>query len=643
MVLMRFFVIACMGLLASVGWAELEPLNLNETPTVAAARLVSGPVQAKDWQVLSKADVKAYEALLKKARAGQPPSSQALAALQDDLLVGHVRGEYLLGKHPTTFAEAGKFLQQHRDLPQATAVYRLAEAKRPGPKQVCKNVKKTSKVAIRNKEGQKTGKTRNVTRNVKQCSTVGSYAPMPPLPLVTELRQARREAVAAANDRDLAALGPDGRKLSGQVWRLRSQGKLKDVLALLLESGSRSDLGSARWQGELVRLADAFHGKQDWRNVARAAGAAAEVSGPNRDEALWLAGLAAYQEGAFRPALRYWQMLAEEEPQGGAKGGGVFGKHFARGAWWAARVAEREGDEGLAKQLLALGARDRLSFYGQLSAAKLGVRQDWDWAAPTMNAEALASLKAVPGVRRGLALAQLGELELAQQELKLADADIPYQAANTLAALAMQLKLPATALGVGKQLRERGEVLPAALYPVPAHWQPTEGWATERALVYGIMRQESAFFPSIGSRVGAQGLMQIMPATGQYIARLTGRSYGGKADLHNPAVNLGMAQDYLNYLNGKLDGNVLFVVAAYNGGIGNVQRWLARGVTPDDDPVRWLEAIPFDETRDYVEKVLANYWIYQQRLGETPWSLQALADGKWPKRWMAAAPQGPAS
>jgi soluble lytic murein transglycosylase-like protein len=252
-----------------------------------------------------------------------------------------------------------------------------------------------------------------------------------------------------------------------------------------------------------------------------------------------------------------------------------------------------------------------------------------------MTADALASLKAVPGVRRGLALAQLGELELAQQELKLADDDVPYQAANTLAALAMQLKLPATALSVGKQLRERGEVLPAALYPVPAHWQPTEGWATERALVYGIMRQESAFFPSIGSRVGAQGLMQIMPATGQYIARLTGRSYSGKADLHNPAVNLGMAQDYINYLSGKLDGNVLFVVAAYNGGIGNVQRWLARGVTPDDDPVRWLEAIPFDETRDYVEKVLANYWIYQQQLGETPWSLRALAEGKWPKRWVA--------
>jgi soluble lytic murein transglycosylase-like protein len=614
----RWPLFLCWLTLSAVGWAA--------APAVPASN---------DWQVLSKADVRAYDTLLARARAGQLPSSKDLAELQDDLLVGHVRGEYLLGKHATTFAEASKFLAQHRDVPQAGAVYRLAEAKRPGPKQVCKNVKKTSKVAVKNKAGKKTGKTKHVTRTVKQCTTVGSWAPMPPLPLATELRQQKREAMAAANDRELAELSPDGRTLSGQVWRLRSKGKLNDVLALLLESGSRSDLGSARWQGELVRLADAFHGKQDWRNLARAASAAAEVSGPNRDEALWLAGLAAYQQGKFRPALRDWQMLAAEEPQGGAKGGGVFGKHFARGAWWAARVAEREGDDGLAKSLLALGARDRLSFYGQLCAARLGVRQDWDWAAPAMTADALASLKAVPGVRRGLALAQLGELELAQQELKLADDDVPYQAANTLAALAMQLKLPATALSVGKQLRERGEVLPAALYPVPAHWQPTEGWATERALVYGIMRQESAFFPSIGSRVGAQGLMQIMPATGQYIARLTGRSYSGKADLHNPAVNLGMAQDYINYLSGKLDGNVLFVVAAYNGGIGNVQRWLARGVTPDDDPVRWLEAIPFDETRDYVEKVLANYWIYQQQLGETPWSLRALAEGKWPKRWVA--------
>jgi soluble lytic murein transglycosylase len=67
-----------------------------------------------------------------------------------------------------------------------------------------------------------------------------------------------------------------------------------------------------------------------------------------------------------------------------------------------------------------------------------------------------------------------------------------------------------------------------------------------------------------------------------------------------------LAQAYLKYLSGKLDGNLMLVTAAYNGGIGNVQRWLNRGVTPGHDPILWLESIPFDETRDYVEKVFAS-------------------------------------
>ncbi len=171
------------------------------------------------------------------------------------------------------------------------------------------------------------------------------------------------------------------------------------------------------------------------------------------------------------------------------------------------------------------------------------------------------------------------------------------------------------------------------MFPLAGDWTPTGGWTFDRALMLGIMRQESAFNPGIGSRVGAQGLMQLMPATAKYIARLSGHSQPKPDDLHNPAVNLKLAQAYLHYLNGKLDDNLMLVVASYNGGIGNVRRWLNNGTTPNDDPMLWLENIPFDETRDYVEKVFANYWLYQQRMNQTPWSLAALAEGQWPLQY----------
>ena len=293
--------------------------------------------------------------------------------------------------------------------------------------------------------------------------------------------------------------------------------------------------------------------------------------------------------------------------------------------------------------MLRAATKDGLSFYGQLAAARLGNLMPLSGAEqgiPALNEGDVAGLLKIEGVRRGLALAQLGETDLAQQELRAVDDDVPYGATRTLAALGLGLKLPGTALQAGKDLAQRGEMLPAVLYPVPEHfpagWKPADGWNFDRALMLGIMRQESAFQPAVGSWAGAQGLMQLMPATAAYVARNNGLSKPARADLHHPGTNLRIAQKYLHYLSGELDGNLMLVVAAYNGGIGNVRKWLRNGTTPSDDPVMWVESIPFDETRDYVEKVFANYWIYQQRLGQKAWSLQALSEGYWPLNWQAS-------
>lgn len=577
-------------------------------------------VPTSGLKVLSNSDAAAYKNAFARARKGDAPNLK----VDDRVLAGEVQGLYLLNRG-ASFNELNGWLKEYRDLPMAAEVYDKAVAKRERPREVCKTTTVTEKVATKKKN--KDGSKKTVNKKVKKrsCTMVGELGPAPIVPLAVDKRDAMRAAREAARAAELAQLSGEGRKIVGQSWRLRGQGKYSEALNLLLAPGSRVEAGSDNWQGELVKIADYYHGQRDWKAMLRAAEPATEVKGPHRDDARWLAGYARYLQGDKDKAAALWEKLVQDEPVGGS--------HYGRAAWWGARAFNETGESGRAKALLQAGAKDSISFYGQLSAAKLGKTVELDWSAPKVDSGDFVQLQRVPAAKRGLALAQLGEISMAQRQLRAANEDLPYSATRAMAATAVRLGLPATALYTGKQLREQGEIMPAALFPLAEDWSPDGGWKYDRALMLGIMRQESAFNPQIGSRVGAQGLMQIMPATGKYIARLTGQPLPDRADLHDPSTNLALAQSYLKYLSGKLDGNQMLVVAAYNGGIGNVQRWLSRGVTPGHDPVLWLESIPFDETRDYVEKVFANYWLYQQRMGQTPWSLTALADGYWPLQW----------
>jgi len=147
-----------------------------------------------------------------------------------------------------------------------------------------------------------------------------------------------------------------------------------------------------------------------------------------------------------------------------------------------------------------------------------------------------------------------------------------------------------------------------SLYPFH-YWDLISNWAKERklspALVIGLMRQESRFEPQIRSRSGAIGLMQIMPDTGSWIASKKGvNSY----NLDRPENNINFGTWYLDYTHSRYGNNSMLAVASYNAGPGAVGRWVeARGV---GDPDEFVNNIPYDETRDYVSKVLGNYWNY---------------------------------
>ena len=147
-----------------------------------------------------------------------------------------------------------------------------------------------------------------------------------------------------------------------------------------------------------------------------------------------------------------------------------------------------------------------------------------------------------------------------------------------------------------------------ALYPFP-YLESIESWSKDRQLnpllVTALIRQESRFMPQIQSVVGATGLMQVMPETGEWIA---GKINLASYQLDNPNDNIKLGTWYLDYTHSEYSNNSLLAVASYNAGPGNVADWLNRFGFRDPD--EFVEKIPFPETYGYVKSVFGNYWNY---------------------------------
>ncbi|MDR2196304.1 MAG: transglycosylase SLT domain-containing protein [Gallionellaceae bacterium] len=141
----------------------------------------------------------------------------------------------------------------------------------------------------------------------------------------------------------------------------------------------------------------------------------------------------------------------------------------------------------------------------------------------------------------------------------------------------------------------------------------------EEAWVYGLMRQESRFVAKAKSRVGAAGIMQVMPATAKWVAKRLGMKDYRHALIHEVDTNLKLGTYYMKTTLGWFDGNAALASAAYNAGPGRARQW--RGDIPLEGAI-YVETIPFDETRDYVKKVMSNTVYYAQLFGQPQQSLK---------------------
>jgi len=338
-------------------------------------------------------------------------------------------------------------------------------------------------------------------------------------------------------------------------------------------------------------------------------------------ELLWRIAKGQSRGGQLANAIATVETLVANSPDS---------KFTAEASFWAGKWANQIGDKGKAKKFFEFTIRQHPdSYYAWRSASSLG------WNVGTFTtARYTTPAIALPSARKPLPTgsAKLQELYILgldrdarsqwvteiggkrNLEPKEIFTDGVLRVANQDNLIGIKIlesldwiDVPNSQKAEIAQLKQHPAYM-QSLYPFH-YWDLISNLANDRklspALIIGLMRQESRFEAQIRSRSGAIGLMQIMPDTGSWIASKKGVN---NYNLDKPEDNINFGTWYLDYTHSRFGNNSMLAVASYNAGPGAIGRWVeAKGI---GDPDEFVNNIPYDETRDYVSKVLGNYWNY---------------------------------
>lgn len=411
--------------------------------------------------------------------------------------------------------------------------------------------------------------------------------------------------------------------------RLADDGDYTDAIEILTaRSTSAEALGDpfrwASWRATLARWA-MREGRPDQAYALASRHFLTE--GEQFVDLEWVAGFAAltFLDDPARAATHF---AAVEAGAGGPIS-------LARGGYWAARAAEAQGQADLATAALTRAAQYQTAFYGLLAAEKLGLPldpalagreafPDWRQAAFLQSDLTQAMLLLMGAGDRGSAV--LFATKLAQT--------LDRTGIGQLGAMLAAMDEPFFGVLVGKAATERGIIIPAVSYPL--HQMAALDLPVAPALALSIARRESEFNATVGSPVGALGLMQLMPGTAEEVAGELGLPYSRARLTEDWEYNATLGARYLANLQDMFGPSPVMIAAGYNAGPSRPRTWMTQRGDPrtgEVDVVQWIEMIPFTETRNYVMRVTESIPIYQARLtGEAgPLAFTALLNGAKPR------------
>lgn len=295
--------------------------------------------------------------------------------------------------------------------------------------------------------------------------------------------------------------------------------------------------------------------------------------------------------------------------------------------YWTARADAALGDKKTAEARWQALLHEP-GYYGFLAADRLGVDYPWP-KLPPLPKLPVDQVAAHPAVQLAFYLRAAGLTDDARRAFNYALDEIPADQLPALTLLAEQNHwYDRVSVAIARMQKQNDPAWFAARFPTPWHGAVTQNARTQDVdpnWLYAMIRRESLFMSDVGSGVGAQGLMQLMPRTARWINDKANVGLT-QIDLHDPATSIQLGSAYLSYLRDRFPGQLPLAIAAYNAGPGRVKQWLPESRTMPGDV--WVDTILFDETRHYVRAVLAGTVIYAWRDRPTKASDAQRVDGK---------------
>lgn len=520
-------------------------------------------------------------------------ADRLLALLDDFRLRGHVL--YQRYMHPTayraSFDELVSWMALYADHPGADKIYNLAVARAPS------DFRGT------------------ITKPRQAGSGVSGYVGLVH-DRAKSYKSAKRRS-AAQRDQVVA--------LSRTIRSDLSNGAPTRAFSRLNEDSRAQYLDSVEYDSLRARIANSYMLEGKPGKAWELASASAQRSGSKVPQAGWVAGLIAWRNGDYKAAENFFAQTAQSDYAGSWMKAG--------GAYWASRAAVRARDMKNVTPWLEQAAQHPRTFYGLLATRALGWDFDFNWDVPSLQVQDNKGVLSQPGAQRAVALVAAGQYQRAEDELRHLHIKDMSRQGPLLLAYAERAGMPAFSMRLAEAIPHPGGGLyDAALYPL-VPWTPAGGYTVDKALIHAFIRQESRFDPTAQNRhSGATGLMQLMPQTASHVSRTYDfRSAADRHVLKNPQVNLEIGQRYIQELlsQGAVDDELFSLLIAYNAGPGNLRKWKRNLAPLERDPLLFIESIPVAETREFVERVMANYWIYRLRLDQPTPSLDQVASGDW--------------
>ncbi len=428
----------------------------------------------------------------------------------------------------------------------------------------------------------------------------------------------------------LESTSPDRReaiptsKVYGNIWEAVkaeiSEGRIRSALRILNQDKLSKALKPYEYDLIRSRIAAAFYYEGALNEAVHLAKASANRSGVKVPFAAWIAGLSLWRSGDIDDALPYFELVSSSPHADGWT--------RAAGAYWASRAATYTKSPALAIRYLREASKHKYTFYGIVAARALGITPSYDWSKPKFGAVERKLILSHPDARRVFDLVERGRYSQADRLLRSINVLPHGKMGQAIYAYALNEDLAGTSLHYASTIREsKNQISDAGLYPMLA-WLPQQGQVNDLSLMHAIIRQESRFKTGAESNQGALGLMQLMPQTAKFI---NASATSSDAHILNPKNNVALGQKYISQLlNMPVVSQDLFSMAiAYNAGPGNLLKW-KRELADLNDPLLFIESIPAGETRAFVERVMANYWIYNVRFDKSNRTLDLVASGNKP-------------